>query len=58
MVVIKNYNKYSDTSKGLQANIKNNFSLGKMTEAFGNLLNKYVKVASHVELKLPKLTKL
>jgi len=58
MDVFKNYNKYSDMSKGLQTNIKNNFSLGKMTEAFGNLLNKYVKVASHVELKLPKLTKL
>ena len=58
MDVFKNYNKYSDTSKGLQTNIKNNFSLAKMTEVFGNLLNKYVKVASHVELKLPKLTKL
>lgn len=58
MDVFKNYNKYSDTSKGLQTNIKNNFSLAKMTEAFGNLLNKYVKVASRVELKLPKLTKL
>ena len=55
MDVFKNYNKYSDTSKGLQANIKNNFSLGKMTETFGNLLNKYVKVASHVALKLPQL---
>lgn len=55
MDVFKNYNKYSDTSKGLQANIKNNFSLQKMTEVFGNLLNKYVKVTSHVQLKLPQL---
>jgi glycosyltransferase involved in cell wall biosynthesis len=55
MDVFKNYNKYSDTSKGLQTNIKNNFSLEKMTEVFGNLLNKYVKVASHVQLKLPQL---
>ena len=29
--------------------------LEKMTEVFGNLLNKYVKVASHVQLKLPQL---
>jgi len=58
MDVFKNYNKYLESSKGLQPNIKNNFSLQKMTEAFGNLLNKYVKVTTHVELKLPKLNKL
>ena len=29
-----------------------------MTEVFGNLLNKYVKVTTHVELKLPTITKL
>ena len=58
MDIFKNYNKYLDSSNGLQSNIKNNFSLKKMTEVFGNLLNKYVKVTTHVELKLPTITKL
>ena len=55
--VYKNYSKNLEKSKGLSKNIKTNFSLSKMTEEFGKLLNKYVKVVQHVELKLPKITK-
>jgi len=54
----KNYNTYLKKSKGLQSNILNNFSLPKMTEKLGQILDKYVKVQKHIELKLPEIKKL
>jgi glycosyltransferase involved in cell wall biosynthesis len=56
--VFKNYSKYSEQSKGLSSNIRNKFSLNKMTEEFGKLLSKYIKVAEHIPLKLPEIKKL
>jgi len=56
--VYKNYKKYSKQSEGLRTNITKNFTLDKMTEKLGQLLEKYVKVQQHVELKLPEIKKL
>ena len=56
--VHKNYKTYLTKSKGLQTNIKKNFSLDSMTTKLGQILDKYVKVQQHVELKLPSLKKL
>jgi glycosyltransferase involved in cell wall biosynthesis len=56
--VYKNYKKYSKQSEGLRTNITKNFTLDKMTEKLGQLLDKYVKVQKHVELKLPEIKKL
>jgi glycosyltransferase involved in cell wall biosynthesis len=56
--VFKNYSKYSENSKGLQSNIKTNFSLEKMTQKMGEIFGKYVKVTEHVQLKLPEIKKL
>ena len=56
--VYKNYKTYLKKSKGLKSNIFNNFSLSKMTEKLGEILEKYVKVQQHVELKLPEIKKL
>jgi glycosyltransferase involved in cell wall biosynthesis len=56
--VFKNYSKNLETSKGLKSNIENKFSLTKMTEEFGNILNRYVKVTEHIPLKLPEIKKL
>ena len=56
--VFKNYKKYEKDSKGLKTNIQKNFSLDKMTTKLGEILNKYVKVQQHVELKLPTIKKL
>lgn len=56
--VFKNYSKNLETSKGLKTNIENKFSLNKMTEEFGNILNRYVKVTEHIPLKLPEIKKL
>ena len=56
--LFKNYSKYSEQSKGLSSNIKNKFSLSKMTEEFGKILTKYVKVTEHIPLKLPQIKKL
>jgi len=54
----KNYDSYLKKSKGLSDNINNKFSLGKMTEVFKKLVDKYVKVQQKVELVLPQIKKL
>jgi len=56
--VHKNYKTYLTKSKGLKTNIQKNFSLDKMTTKLGEILDKYVKVQQHVELKLPTIKKL
>lgn len=56
--VHKNYNKYSKQSEGLKTNINKNFTLDKMTSKLGDILNKYVKIQQHVQLKLPEIKKL
>ena len=56
--VHKNYKTYLTKSKGLKTNIQKNFSLDKMTTKLGEILEKYVKVQQHVELKLPQIKKL
>jgi len=53
-----NYKTYLTKSKGLKTNIQKNFSLDKMTTKLGDILDKYVKVQQHVELKLPTIKKL
>jgi len=56
--VHKNYDEYLEKSKGLQKNIRINFSLDKMTEQLGVILDKNIKVPEHVSLVLPKIQKL
>ena len=56
--VYKNYNKHIKKSAGLKTNINNNFTLDKMTEKLGEILNKHAKVAVPVALKLPEIKKL
>jgi glycosyltransferase involved in cell wall biosynthesis len=56
--VFKNYSKNLETSNGLKSNIENKFSLDKMTEEFGKILNRYVKTTEHIPLKLPEIKKL
>jgi glycosyltransferase involved in cell wall biosynthesis len=56
--VHKNYDSYLKKSKGLSDNINTKFSLGKMTESFKKLVDKYVKVQQKVELVLPQIKKL
>ena len=56
--VHKNYKTYLTKSKGLKTNIQKNFSFDKMTTKLGEILEKYVKVQQHVELKLPQIKKL
>jgi glycosyltransferase involved in cell wall biosynthesis len=56
--VQKNYDSYLKKSKGLSDNINTKFSLGKMTESFKKLVDKYVKVQQKVELVLPQIKKL
>ena len=56
--VHKNYKKYLKESEGLKTNIQNNFSLSKMSIKLGEILDKYVKIAKHIELKLPTIKKL
>ena len=56
--VYKNYKKYLKESEGLKTNINNNFSLSKMSSKLGEILDKYVKIAKKVELKLPTIKKL
>ena len=56
--VYNNYKKYSKESQGLKSNINKNFSLNKMTSKLGEILDKYVKIAKKVELKLPTIKKL
>ena len=56
--VHKNYKSHLQKSSGLKTNINSNFSLDKMTSKFGEILDKYVKVQQHIELKLPTIKKL
>ena len=56
--VYKNYKKYSKESEGLRTNIVKNFTLDKMTQKLSIILDKYVKVKQHIELKLPTIQKL
>ena len=57
----KNYKTYLSKSEGLKTNINSNFTLSKMTEKLGSILEKYVKVEpqpQHIEMKLPEIKKL
>ena len=56
--VYNNYTTYLKKSEGLKTNIQNNFSLDKMTSKLGTILDKYVKIQKHIELKLPTIKKL
>ena len=56
--VYNNYTTYLKKSEGLKTNIQNNFSLSKMSIKLGEILDKYVKVAKKIELKLPTIKKL
>ena len=56
--VHKNYKQHLTKSKGLKTNIINNFNLKKQTEILKGILDKYVKVAQPVQLKLPEIKKL
>lgn len=56
--VHKNYKKYSKQSEGLRTNILKNFTLDRMTSKLGEILDKYVKIQQHVQLKLPEIKKL
>jgi glycosyltransferase involved in cell wall biosynthesis len=56
--VYNNYTTYLKKSEGLKTNIQNNFSLSKMSIKLGEILDKYVKIAKHIELKLPTIKKL
>src|SRR6056300_546354 len=71
--VFNDYNNHLKKSAGLKTNIVNNFTMEKMTEELGKIIDKYVgnvpvqkpfnlpklnKVDSQPELKLPKLNKL
>tara|TARA_B110000977_G_scaffold67882_1_gene92162 strand:- start:1376 stop:2635 length:1260 start_codon:yes stop_codon:yes gene_type:complete len=56
--VHNNYKTYLKNSQGLKTNIQNNFSLSKMSSKLGEILDKYVKIQKHIELKLPQIKKL
>lgn len=56
--VFNNYKDALHTSNGLKVNIKKNFSLKKMHEKFGEILDKYVTIQEYVPIKLPELPKL
>jgi len=56
--VYNNYKKYSKESQGLKSNINKNFTLENMTSKLGQILDKYVKITKHIELKLPTIKKL
>ena len=59
--VHKNYKKYLSKSKGLKTNINSKFTLSKMTEKLGSILQQYIKIEEkpqHIELKLPEIKKL
>ena len=55
--VHKNYKKHLTKSNGLKSNIKK-FTLEKMTDKLGKILDTYVQIQQHVELKLPEIKKL
>jgi len=50
-----NYKKYLLESNGLQTNIRQNFTLDKMTEKLGTILDTYIKVPEKIEMQLPVL---
>ena len=55
----KKYKDYQEKAKRLAFRNKQNFSLDKMTETLNETLIKYVpEFPKHIELKLPKLTKI
>lgn len=57
--VHKDYKKYLLKSNGLKTNIRNKFSLDKMTEKFDTILTKYVpKQVEHITLELPEIKRL
>jgi len=45
-------------SEGLKTNINKNFTLDKMSSKLGEILDKYVKIQQHIEMKLPTINKL
>jgi glycosyltransferase involved in cell wall biosynthesis len=53
-----NYTQSLKQSQGLKTNINKNFTLDKMTSKLGELLDKYVKVAKKLEMKLTTINKL
>ena len=53
-----NYKTALKKSEGLKTNINKNFTLDKMSSKLGEILDKYVKIQQHVELKLPTINKL
>ena len=56
--VHKNYKTYLKKSEGLKTNIQQKFTLDKMTSKLSEILNKYIKIAQPVALKLPEIKKL
>jgi len=59
--VHKNYKKYLSKSKGLKTNINSKFTLSKMTEKLGSILQQYIKIEEkpqHIKLKVPEIKKL
>jgi len=56
--VFKNYKTHLKKSEGLKTNIVKNFNLTKQTEVLKGILDKYVKIAQPVQLKLPEIKKL
>ena len=56
--IYRSYKKYTANAKRLSLNNSKNFSLDRMTEEFGKILDRHVpEFPKQVELKLPKLKK-
>ena len=56
--IYRSYKKYTANAKRLSLNKSKNFSLDRMTEEFGKILDRHVpEFPKQVELKLPKLKK-
>jgi len=53
-----NYKIALKKSEGLKTNINKNFTLDKMSSKLGEILDKYVKIQQHIEMKLPTINKL
>tara|TARA_A200000159_G_scaffold118871_2_gene112750 strand:+ start:671 stop:1930 length:1260 start_codon:yes stop_codon:yes gene_type:complete len=53
-----NYKTVLKKSEGLKTNINKNFTLDKMSSKLGEILDKYVKIQQHIEMKLPTINKL
>jgi len=56
--VYKNYKTHLKKSAGLKTNINTNFTLSEMTKKLKSIVDQYVKIQQHVELKLPEIKKL